>query len=180
MPWKKDFFEGLGEKPDLYGPLWIVTTIIFLLSLAGNLSRYLSNLGEAQFYFKMELFRYSVIIGYSFGFGFPILLGLLLRFFNSKVGVFDLICLYGYSLTCFILVLVLCIIPINILQWVLIAYGIINSSIFLVLNLKEQLDNLENFHKYIAYGIAVGVQITLFIVFKLVFFNMLFEEPIKL
>ena len=88
MPWKKDFFQELGEKPDLYGPFWILTTIIFLLSLTGNLSRYLNNLGQKDFTFRMELFRYSVLVGYAFGFGFPILLGLLLRFFNSKIGVF--------------------------------------------------------------------------------------------
>lgn len=174
-PWKKDFFQGLGEKPDLYGPFWIVTTIIFLLSLTGNLSRYLNNLGESDFTFRMELFRYSVIIGYSFGFGFPILLGLLLRFFNSKIGVFDLICLYGYSLTCFVLILVLCVIPVGILHWILIGYGIVNSCVFLVLNVKEQIDNLEPFQRYIVFGLTIAVQIVLFLLFKLVFFNMIFE-----
>lgn len=55
-------------------------------------------------------------------------------------------------------------------------YGIINSCIFLILNVKEQIDNLEQFQKYIVYGLIVGVQIVLFLLFKLVFFNMIFEE----
>ena len=126
----------------------------------------------------MELFRYSVLIGYSFGFGFPVLLGLLLRFFNSRVGIFDLICLYGYSLTCFVIILSLCTIPLNLLQWILMSYGIVNSCLFLVLNLRDQLNNLLAPQRYVVYGVIASVQICLFLIFKLVFFNMIFEEPV--
>jgi hypothetical protein len=43
MPFKKDFIEKIKENPDVYGPFWILTTIIFLLGSTGNLSRYFYN-----------------------------------------------------------------------------------------------------------------------------------------
>ena len=36
-------FHALAEKtPDLYGPFWIYTTLIFLVTFAGNLSNYIN------------------------------------------------------------------------------------------------------------------------------------------
>ena len=49
----------------------------------------------------------------------------------------QLICLYGYSFGCFVLVFLLCIIPVEWLQWLLMVYGMVNSIAFLVLNLME-------------------------------------------
>jgi hypothetical protein len=43
-PWRQDFFENAETIPDLYGPFWILTTIIFLLNLMGNLTTYLNNI----------------------------------------------------------------------------------------------------------------------------------------
>jgi len=33
---KPEFLEVTKDKPDLYGPFWIFTTLIFLLTAAGN------------------------------------------------------------------------------------------------------------------------------------------------
>lgn len=88
-PWKQDFFESADRNPDLYGPFWILTTIIFLLSLMGNVSTYLKNFHEAEFEFRLELVRYGTIIVYSFGLGFPIGLSFLLKFFKSSVTAFQ-------------------------------------------------------------------------------------------
>lgn len=42
-PFKGSLSAILKDKPDLYGPFWIYTTLIFLLSATGNFSSYLSN-----------------------------------------------------------------------------------------------------------------------------------------
>lgn len=34
------FFVIYKEKPDLYGPFWILTTLIAVLAILGNLGRY--------------------------------------------------------------------------------------------------------------------------------------------
>lgn len=89
-PWRRNFFDIESDsRPDLYGPFWILTTIIFLLSLMGNIATYLNNLHQSDFYFRMELIRYGAIVVYSFGLGFPVLFGFLLRFFEANVTPFQ-------------------------------------------------------------------------------------------
>lgn len=38
VPLKPAFFSSLGNNPDMYGPFWIATTLVFILFVAGNLS----------------------------------------------------------------------------------------------------------------------------------------------
>jgi hypothetical protein len=147
MPIKNTFFESLNGNPDFYGPFWILTTIIFLLSSTGNLSRYFYYWTKDVYIFKLELVRYGVIIVYSFGFGFPFALHLIIKILGgtkltlADVAYFDIqiICIYGYSFSCTIPIFLLCIIPVQGLQWLLIAYGIINTTVFLINNLREHL-----------------------------------------
>lgn len=42
-PFKEDFIEMITPNPDLYGPLWIQATIIFLLGTVGNFSNYIES-----------------------------------------------------------------------------------------------------------------------------------------
>lgn len=53
IPTNNRFFDTLGNYPDFYGPFWILTTIIFLLSSAGNLSRYFYNFEKDVYIFKL-------------------------------------------------------------------------------------------------------------------------------
>jgi hypothetical protein len=62
-----------------------------------------------------------------------------------------------------------------VLQWLLIAYGTINTSAFLILNLKPYLQSLETAKMYVLFGLVIGAQLTLFLTFKLVFFRMIYE-----
>lgn len=87
-----------------------------------------------------------------------------------------MICLYGYSLSSFLLVLILCIVPSNIFHWLLMLYGIINSSAFLIMNINQEIETMNRFRVYIVYGLIAIGQITLFLVFKLVFFDIVYEH----
>jgi len=41
IPYNSEFIDQIRPNPDFYGPLWIFTTLIFLLGSVGNLSNYL-------------------------------------------------------------------------------------------------------------------------------------------
>jgi hypothetical protein len=60
-----------------------LTTIIFLLSSTGNLSRYFYNWSKYVYIFQLELVRYGVLIVYSFGFGFPTALHFIIKFLGG-------------------------------------------------------------------------------------------------
>ena len=39
---RPDFLERVGDSPDLYGPFWIATTLVFLSAVAGNVAAWAS------------------------------------------------------------------------------------------------------------------------------------------
>lgn len=80
IPIRRDFIEKIRPNPDLYGPFWILTTLIFLLGSTSNLARYFFNWEKTEYIFKLQLVRYGVVLVYSIGFGVPGLLYLILRF----------------------------------------------------------------------------------------------------
>jgi hypothetical protein len=80
IPIQRDFIEKIRPNPDLYGPFWILTTLIFLLGSTSNLARYFFNWEKTEYIFKLQLVRYGVVLVYGIGFGVPGVLYLILRF----------------------------------------------------------------------------------------------------
>ena len=85
-PMKPEFLRISQSNPDLYGPFWIMTTIIVLVSVSGNLAHYFRYWQEAGFQFRLELVRYALIVIYGYGLVYSTFLGLLLRLFGSKLS----------------------------------------------------------------------------------------------
>jgi hypothetical protein len=42
IPLNPNFLEVAQHSPDLYGPFWIYTTLIFVIAAAGSLTKYLN------------------------------------------------------------------------------------------------------------------------------------------
>lgn len=167
-PLKNDFMEIAEKTPDLYGPFWIYTTLIYVLAAGGALSYYFTN--SDNNYFQMFVPVASSIL-YSFGFGFPFALWLCMKIFKVEMKYVSLICLYGYSLCCLIPVLILCSAGFRWIQWIFLTYGIANSSAFFLINLWDKIRDLEEKNKYIFLGIFTGGQFILFLILKFYFFG---------
>lgn len=71
------------EKPDLYGPFWIYTTLVIILSIAGNFSRYLQS-GPEGFTYDFNYIPIAAAVIFSVGFGLPLALKLLMRFMGAN------------------------------------------------------------------------------------------------
>lgn len=52
---RANFLDVLEGNPDLYGPFWIATTVIFILFLGGTISKYLSTTGQEPFVYDFKL-----------------------------------------------------------------------------------------------------------------------------
>ena len=90
---------------------------------------------------------------------------------NPSLGtshITQLISLYGYSMACYIPALLLCIIPIGILQWLFISYAFINSTFFMILNLKKHIEGTQ-VKSVVVFGVIGGIQLAFFLVTMLVF-----------
>ena len=80
---------------------------------------------------------------YFVGFGVPLLISLLTKIFGAKISVAPVICIYGYSYTIFLPIIIVCSIPNNLLQWILLAYGIVSSTSLIIMNLGKALASME-------------------------------------
>ena len=168
VPINNSFFNIAVEHPDLYGPFWIYTTLIYVIAAGGALSYYFTN--SVNNYFQAFVPVAGSIL-YFFGFGFPFVMWLCLRIFKNEMKYVSLICLYGYSLTCFIPVLILCACGFAWVQWLLLLYGIANSTAFVMLNLWNHIRSIEEKKKYIFLGIFGAGQFILFLILKFYFFG---------
>ena len=52
---RANFLDVLEGNPDLYGPIWIATTVVFILFLGGTISKYLAATGEGHFVYDFKL-----------------------------------------------------------------------------------------------------------------------------
>ena len=168
LPINNSFFDIAVEKPDLYGPFWIYTTLIYVIAAGGALSYYFTN--SVNNYFQAFVPVAGSIL-YFFGFGFPFVMWLCLKIYKAEMKYVSLICLYGYSLTCFIPVLILCACGFAWIQWLFLLYGIANSTIFVLINLWNYIRDIEDKKRYIFLGIFGAGQFILFLILKFYFFG---------
>ena len=52
---RANFLDVLEGNPDLYGPFWIATTVVFILFLGGTISQYLAHNGDGAFEYDFRL-----------------------------------------------------------------------------------------------------------------------------
>eukprot|EP00483_Globobulimina_turgida_P011400 UN11422 len=117
-----EFFDPeLNEKPDLYGPFWIITTLAFLMAAMGNFSAYINSnedtIGEGEWSGDITRISEAASFLYTGSSIVPILLYVILKTYNVELGLICLISYYGYSLMPFVVACILCIIPWKIFDW---------------------------------------------------------------
>lgn len=95
--------QHLSSNPDLYGPFWTLTTLIFALfvcsSLASALAAYLSH-PDAQnlVQYNWGLLSIAVALVYIYGLGVPIGLWLSLRYLGvGEWSMIEAVALWGYG-----------------------------------------------------------------------------------
>jgi len=52
---RANFLDVMEGNPDLYGPFWIATTVVFILFLGGTISQYLAETADAHFAYDFTL-----------------------------------------------------------------------------------------------------------------------------
>ena len=109
FPFNAKFHTEYKRKPDMYGPIWILNTLIVVITVATNFSRYL--LSSGQFTYQLTVF--PIAFGCLFGicFGLPIGIYYFVKCFGdreSTVTVMYGIGMYSYSFTAFLLSTLIC------------------------------------------------------------------------
>ncbi|KAF9161004.1 hypothetical protein BGX21_004099 [Mortierella sp. AD011] len=141
---KDNFLDVMGGSPDLYGPFWIATTVIFVLfvtsSIVDSINAYINKTT-----YSYDIFHLSFAFGaiYSYAFLVPLMVWGATKYFGCQPDLLEMLALYGYALTIWIPVSVLSVIPIELARWILLGIGAGFSGIFLIRNMYPVLSRAE-------------------------------------
>lgn len=167
IPFNKNFINIVEKKPDLYGPFWIYTTLVFIVASAGSLTKYIQGATNEDYFQKFIPLAMSII--YGIGFCLPVIIKVLMYLFGSETSFVLVLNIYAYSFSIYAPIFILCI-PLESLQWLLLFYAVLSSTCFLLLNFWKELTKYVDNRKYFILGVIGIFQISLFFVIKLKFF----------
>jgi hypothetical protein len=177
IPFNNKFGNLIKSNPDLYGPIWIYTSVILSLSATGSLTRTIQGHNNKNFF--QEFIPIAASIIYIVGFGLPILIAFLMRLFGIKLGFVHVICTYGYSFSIFLPISIICIIQFHFIQWISLIYAVFSSTSLLVVNYYKLMGDFSRNKKSIIIAIVLLAQIGLLLFFKLYFFKKFSDEVLE-
>ncbi|EJD01879.1 Yip1 domain family protein [Fomitiporia mediterranea MF3/22] len=165
----------LSPAPDLYGPFWTLTTVIFALfvfsSLAASISSYLSD-PSAQYNYNFQLLSIAVSLVYAYGLGFPALLWGALRYMGvTEWSLVEALSVWGYGQFVWIPVAALCLAPYPIVRWVLVGVACGLSGYFLLANVYPVLATANSKTPRAFVIVIVILHLALALTFKVLFFS---------
>ncbi|XP_015968573.2 LOW QUALITY PROTEIN: uncharacterized protein LOC107492111 [Arachis duranensis] len=165
------FTEKTASNPDLYGPFWICTTLIFVAASMSTFVTYISHkLKHEKWEYDINLVSWSAGLFYGYVTIVPLCLYVILKYFSVPAGIVQLLCLYGYSLFVFIPALCMSIVPLEIFRWVIAAVAGLMSATFLALNLRAHIVSAGERWFLIVAGIFL-LQLALAVVLKVYLFT---------
>ncbi|KAJ8458213.1 hypothetical protein OPV22_031139 [Ensete ventricosum] len=171
FPFSGTFTENTADNPDLYGPFWICTTLIFVAAAIGTFVTYVAHeLQKKEWNYDINLVTWSAGLFYGYVTLVPLGLYVILKYFSAPSGLVQLWCLYGYSLFVFIPASCLSIVPVEIFRWVIAGVAGFMSATFVALNLRTHIKSAGERWFLIVAGIFL-LQLALAIVLKLYFFT---------
>ncbi|KAF1940544.1 Yip1-domain-containing protein [Clathrospora elynae] len=148
---RANFLDVLEGNPDLYGPVWIATTVIVILFLTGTINQYLARSGLGKdgkggeaFAYDFKLLSGAAGLVYGYTGLVPVGLWAVLKWYGSEsANLMECGCLYGYGNLVWIGVSLVAWSPWNILNFVVVALGLAFSAAFLLRNLYPVLSTTE-------------------------------------
>ncbi|KMT18406.1 hypothetical protein BVRB_2g025550 [Beta vulgaris subsp. vulgaris] len=137
-PRSGDFFSKIEANPDLYGLIWVSTTLVFVIAALGNLATYL--IGNSSWNFDVSFMSLAASTVYGYAIVVPLAFYFLLQYLGSPASVVRFWCMWGYSLFIFVLSCFLLVIPLEFLRWVIILLASGVSACFVASNLRTYVE----------------------------------------
>ncbi|KAK7300761.1 hypothetical protein RJT34_11611 [Clitoria ternatea] len=165
-----DFFSKIDANPDLYGLIWISTTLVFVLASLGNLATYLMQNNSdksTSWSYDVSYMNVAACSIYGYAIVVPLAYYFFLQYMGSNASLIRFWCMWGYSLTIFIISSFLLMIPVEIIRWIIIILSGVTSASFVAVNLMTYVEGNELSVAIIA---AFLLQICLAIFIKVWFF----------
>eukprot|EP00873_Tetraselmis_striata_P044142 jgi/Tetstr1/464406/TSEL_009199.t1 len=173
------FLDDIRSNPDLYGPFWVATTLIFITAVTGNLANYLSggeggasgSKGEYGWVYDIDKVSFSAVLFYGYVGGVGGALWGVLAYCKAPLSLAHVWCTYGYALTVFLPIAPLCTLPVEWLRWLLVLAATAMSGLFLLLNLQGEVREAAGAKGFLMLAAIAGLHLALGLSLKLFFFQ---------
>ena len=145
LPFRTDsLFED--SMPDLYAPFWIATTLILLFSISGSITGISSAHPWVDSCYKLvegACFIYGYLVGV------PLVLYCTLNNSGNDTGFIEVISIFGYSMSSYLIGGLCCIAPIDWVKWISMIVSACNG-VYLVGSylLKQMNSNIDKSRVY--------------------------------
>lgn len=165
--WRADptFLNLVGDAPDLYGPFWLATTLIFVVSVTSNLARTLVD--GSNYDFELVTACVSVVYGYLALAPLAVWLAAKYLLGIPSIGYVQLTCLVGYSLLLYLPAAALAVV--HLLAWPAVGLAGAAATAFLVRSLKPLLEPKRE-KAVTVLGLVLCMQLLFVLVLKLQFY----------
>lgn len=168
-PTTGDFFSKIDANPDLYGLIWISTTLVFVLSSIGNCATYLMQSdSNSSWNFDVNYVNVAACSVYGYALLVPLGFYFLIRYMGISASLIRFWCLWGYSLFVLVLSSFLLIIPVEFLRWTITIAAATTSASFVALNLRTYVQS-DDLMIILVASFALQAALTIFI--KMWFFS---------
>eukprot|EP00123_Amoebidium_parasiticum_P017075 comp23702_c0_seq1/m.40723 comp23702_c0_seq1/g.40723 ORF comp23702_c0_seq1/g.40723 comp23702_c0_seq1/m.40723 type:complete len:262 (-) comp23702_c0_seq1:480-1265(-) len=169
LPTRGSLLDTVASNPDLYGPYWVTTTLIFTIGMMGNLATYIVH--EGQWVYDFTKVTFAATLMYCYVTLFPLAIWAFLTFYvKADIKLIEMVCLFGYSVSIYIPMTIICVAPSEAVRWLVVLLGFAMSSWTLLANLLPFIRRLHQKTAYTVLGAVALVQVVLALVFKLSFF----------
>ena len=103
---------------------------------------------------------------------------IIMRCFGAKNSYITALCIYGYSYSIFVPVILLCASGYVVAQWIVLSYAVFQSTSFIIVNYWRELGKYVDKLRVIIILLIIFCQMALFFTLKLYFFQQ-FEEEVQ-
>uniref|UniRef100_A0A7S2A9M3 Protein YIPF n=1 Tax=Trieres chinensis TaxID=1514140 RepID=A0A7S2A9M3_TRICV len=161
-----------GKGPDLYGPFWITTTLVFFLAVTSNMHSYL-HADAKSFEADISHLVHALWVLYTYSFVLPGLLFVVFRCFAIQMPLMELVNLYGYSLIPYYGAAVLCLIPAGWLEWLVLLAATCVSCLLILRNVAGPVlsSGVSQEKAAIILGKIMGYHVLFLLAMKFMFYH---------
>ncbi|CAL9046309.1 uncharacterized protein LOC135674826 [Musa acuminata AAA Group] len=166
-----EFSRKIDGSPDLYGPVWISATLVFMLAALGNYGTYLiqkRSEPNGDWEFDVSYVDWAACVVFGYAVAVPAAFYFLLQYFGLNANLVRLWCMWGYSLFVFIPASLFLVVPSEIFRWIIIILAGSASSWFVYLNLKVSTEGSDTRPLVVS---ALVLQFALALFIKIFFFS---------
>lgn len=179
VPFRKNFFETVGGRPDLYGLVWVSSTLVFVIASAGNFTNFVRHFIYPQipFVYDFNKLPYGALAVFLYVLLVPLILwGVLAWIDDFQLTLIQAYCLYGYAMAIFIPAALISIAPFNAVKYPAIFIAGAISFAHIALSLWDIL-SLRRLVQIIALVLLLACHVAITFAFAFYFFRFDFTEP---